>query len=132
MKFGKIIIYVADVAASLEFFEKAFGLKAAHFVQEAGYGDIEIGETTLAFASFESGQQHLPDGLVCARPSPSDVSVEVALISETVEGDFKRAVEAGAQPLQEPQAKPWGQTVSYLRAPYGTIINLSSPVAAWN
>ena len=52
MKFGYTIVYVADVAASLAFFERAFGL-ATRFVHESGYGELETGATALAFASHE-------------------------------------------------------------------------------
>jgi len=54
MKFGYIIIYVADVATSLEFFGKAFGLKT-RFLHESGYGELETGETTLAFTTHGLG-----------------------------------------------------------------------------
>jgi catechol 2,3-dioxygenase-like lactoylglutathione lyase family enzyme len=130
VNFGKIILYVADVEASLAFYEKAFGLKT-RFVREAGYGEAQVGETTISFASFETGQRHLPEGLRASPASPSEVSVEIALISDTVDDDFARAVEAGAQPLQHPELQPWGQTSSYLRTPDGTVIDLSSPVTAW-
>jgi lactoylglutathione lyase len=130
VNFGKIILYVADVEASLAFYEKAFGLKT-RYVREAGYGEVQVGETTISFASFETGQRHLPEGLTAAPAAPSEVSVEIALISDTVDDDFARAVEAGAQPLQHPELQPWGQTSSYLRTPDGTVIDLSSPVTAW-
>ena len=55
---------------------------------------------------------------------------EIALLTETVEEDFRRAVDAGAEPLLAPSARPWGQTVSCLRCPDGTYVDLSSPVAA--
>lgn len=128
MKFAKTIVYVADVAESLAFFGKAFGL-TTRVVYGTNYGELETGESTLAFASLDVGQTHLPEGLSAA--APSDMGFEVALITETVEEDFRRAVDAGAEPLQEPAAKPWGQTVSYVRCPDGTFVDLSSPVPGW-
>ena len=48
MKFGYTILYVPDVAASLTFFEKAFGF-ACRFLHESGaYGELETGATALA------------------------------------------------------------------------------------
>ena len=53
MKLGYTIIYVPNVAESLSFFESAFGL-SRRFLHESGdYGELETGETTLAFASHE-------------------------------------------------------------------------------
>jgi len=50
MKLGYTILYVPDVAASLAFFERAFGLKR-RFLHETGtYGELDTGATTLAFA----------------------------------------------------------------------------------
>jgi len=37
MKFGYTIIYTDDVEKSIEFFERAFGLKR-RFIHESGYG----------------------------------------------------------------------------------------------
>jgi len=50
MKFGYTIVYVPDVLASVEFFERAFGLKR-RFVHESGYGEMETGATALASAA---------------------------------------------------------------------------------
>lgn len=128
MKFGKVILYVADVEASLAFYQQAFGFKT-RFIPEAGYGEVHAGATTISLASFNAGQGHLPEGYRCTPPPPSDVSVEIALVSEAVADDFARAVDAGATALQHPAVQPWGQTVSYLRTPDGTVIDLSSPPA---
>ncbi|MBV9269725.1 MAG: VOC family protein [Candidatus Eremiobacteraeota bacterium] len=126
MKFGKIILYVSDVQASLRFFEEAFGLKT-RFVTEQGYGEIQSGETTLAFASYQVAQYRLPEGYSAAQAPPKQMNFEIALVSESVENDFARAVRAGAEAIEEPNAKPWGQTVSHLRCPDGTFVDLSSP-----
>jgi uncharacterized glyoxalase superfamily protein PhnB len=50
MKFGYTILYVADVPATVSFYERAFGL-ARRFVHESNlYAEMETGSTTLAFA----------------------------------------------------------------------------------
>ena len=50
MKLGYTIIYVADVVATVAFYEKAFGL-ARRFVHESNlYAEMETGSTALAFA----------------------------------------------------------------------------------
>ncbi|MCZ2402217.1 VOC family protein [Paenarthrobacter sp. Z7-10] len=130
MKFAKTIIYVEDVEASLAFFEKAFGMKTS-VVQPGSYGEVESGQTVIAFGSYASGQQHLPDGYVAGAPSSSTVSVELSLVSERVEADFARAIAAGAVGLRAPEVKPWGQISSYLRTPDGIIVDLASPAPAW-
>jgi lactoylglutathione lyase len=51
----------------------------------------------------------------------------VALVFDDVEAAFARAVENGAAPLTEPHGTPWGQTVAYVRDPFGTLLELATP-----
>ena len=39
-----------------------------------------------------------------------------------------KAIAAGAKQLSETVAKPWGQVVSYVRCPDGTLVELCTPV----
>jgi catechol 2,3-dioxygenase-like lactoylglutathione lyase family enzyme len=130
MKFGYTIVYVPDVAASLRFFEEAFGL-SRRFLHESGtYGELDTGETTLAFAAHELGDMNLPSGHVRADSSPQPLGVEVAFVTPDVEKAHARAVSSGAVELSAPKAKPWGQVVSYVRCPDGTLVELCTPVGA--
>lgn len=129
MKFGYTIVYVADVAASLAFFGRAFGL-TTRFQHESGYGELETGATTLAFATHQLGASNLPDGYVAADASDKPLGMEVALVTDAVAEAHARAVAAGAVSIKEPLVKPWGQTVSYVRCPDGTLVELCSPVSA--
>jgi len=45
-----------------------------------------------------------------------------------VEAAFARALENGASALVEPKRKPWGQVVGYVRDPFGTLVELATPV----
>ncbi|MDP1682412.1 MAG: VOC family protein [Burkholderiales bacterium] len=130
MKFAYTIIYVPDVAASLAFFEKAFGF-TQRFLHESGeYGELNTGETTLAFATHTLGAMHFPDGYVAASASPKPLGVEVAFVTPSVAEAHTIAVAAGATELNPPEAKPWRQIVSYVRCPDGTLVELCSPVGA--
>lgn len=130
MKLGYTLVYVPDVAASLSFFGQAFGLER-RFLHESGtYGELNTGETTLAFAALALGEQHFPQGFVAACRSPIPLGMEIALVTPDVEAAHARAVAAGATALQPPAVQPWGQTVSYVRCPDGTLVELCSPIAA--
>ncbi len=128
MKFGYTIIYVPDVLASVEFFEKAFGLKR-RFVHESGYGEMETGATALAFASHDLGASNLPGGYVKANQSGVPLGMEIALVTDNVVEAHAKALAEGAISVKEPLLKPWGQTVSYVRCPDGTLVEICSPVA---
>ena len=127
MRFGYTIIYVPDVQASMDFFEKAFGL-SKRFYHESGYGEMETGQTALAFASHALGASNLPEGYIRAHSSAQPLGVEIALVTEDVSAAHAKAVAAGAKSLKEPMEKPWGQIVSYLLCPNGALVELCSPI----
>lgn len=130
MKFGYTMVYVPDVSASLAFFEKAFGF-TKRFLHESGdYGELNTGETTLAFAAHSLVATHLPDGYVEASSSQKPLGIEVAFVTPSVAEAHAKAVAVGATEIKAPEAKPWGQVVSYVRCPDGTLVELCSPVGA--
>ena len=130
MKLGYTILYVPDVAASLGFFAKAFGLQK-RFLHESGtYGELETGGTTLAFAAHELGGSNFPGGHVRASESVLPLGMEVGLVTADVPSAHTRALREGAKELSAPVAKPWGQVVSYVRAPDGCLIELCTPMGA--
>ena len=126
MRFGYTIIYTDDVESSIAFFEKAFGI-ARRFVHESGYGELETGATTLAFASHELGNLNVPNGYVKANGG-LPLGIEIALVVENVAQVFDEAVCAGATNIKEPVQKPWGQTVAYVRCPDGVLVEICSPI----
>jgi lactoylglutathione lyase len=128
MKLGYTIVYVPDVAASLSFFEQAFGLRRRFLHESGDYGELDTGETTLAFAALALGAAHFPDGFVAASQSAQPLGMEIALVTSDVAAAHGKALACGAQELLAPEAKPWGQIVSYVRAPDGTLIELCTPV----
>lgn len=129
MKLGYTIIYVPRVADSLQFYERAFGLERKFLHDSGDYGELKTGETTLAFASHALGAMNFPAGHVHASESQQPLGMEIVLATEDVHDAHRSAIEHGAKELAAPEAKPWGQTVSYVRAPDGALIELCTPVA---
>ena len=128
MKFGYTIVYVPNVEASIAFFERAFGIER-RFLHESGtYGELATGETSLAFAAHELGDTNFPGGHVAAHSSKQPLGVEVAFVTTDVLSAHAKAVAAGATQLSAPVAKPWGQVVSYVRCPDGTLVELCTPI----
>lgn len=127
---GYVILYVNDVAASLAFYEKAFGLarRFFHDVNGKAYGELETGATRLAFVSVALAREHLKQEIVTTAPDKPPLGVEIALTTPDVPELFKRAVSAGAMSVSEPATKPWGQTVAYLRDNSGHLVELCTPM----
>jgi len=127
---GYVILYVNDVAASLAFYEKAFGLAKRFFHDDNGkaYGELETGATRLSFVSLALAKEHLKQEIVAAAPDKAPLGVEIALTTPDVPALFARAVKAGATAISEPTTKPWGQTVAYLRDNSGHLVELCTPM----
>lgn len=128
MKLGYAIVYVPDVGASLAFFETAFGLPRRFLHESGDYGELDTGATTLAFASHQLGDSHFAGGIVRASESPQPLGMEIALVTADVAAAHSAAIATGAVELAAPVRKPWGQTVSYLRCPAGTLVELCTPM----
>jgi len=128
VKLGYVIIYVENVARTIEFYGAAFGLEQ-RFIHESGtYAELETGQTALAFASESAA----PTGVdvLQNRPGTAAAAVEVALIVEDVEAAYKRALAAGAAAASPPESKPWGQVVAYVRDLNGFLVELCTQVSA--
>jgi len=128
VKLGYTIIYVPDVAASLSFFENAFGLQRKFLHESGTYGEMNTGETTLSFAAHELGDMNFSGGHVHASSSLQPLGFEIALVTSNVQEAHAKAIAAGASEIAAPQQKPWGQVVSYVRCPAGILVELCTPI----
>jgi len=129
MKLGYVIIYVADVKETMDFYTRAFGFETKMVYEQAGvvdYGEMKTGETVLAFASHELGTTNLQGLYQKPALEKEPFGFELALVSENVMIDYEKALIEGALPVSPPKEKPWGQTVAYVRAIEGTLIEICS------
>ncbi len=71
------------------------------------------------------------NGLAVVPNSPNGPAAawEICFVTDDVAAAFDRAVSAGCSPVSAPSAKPWGQTVSYVRDLDGCIVESASPIA---
>jgi lactoylglutathione lyase len=129
MKFRYTLLYVQDVAASLRFYERAFGLKTRFLAEGGMYGELEVeGPVSLGFVGNQQAAGNLPDGFVANDPKARPGGFEVGLVTEDVHAAFAKAVKAGAEPAAAPTAKPWGQVIAYVRDLDGVLVELCSPM----
>jgi lactoylglutathione lyase len=121
---------VKNVASTVEFYEKAFGLKLHYLHPSAGYAELASGSTVIAFMSeeFVEKTQLLGDLQYHRnhRSSPA-LGAHVAFWSDAIESDWEAAVEAGASVVSPLQPKPWGQITGYLRDLDGIVVELCTP-----
>ena len=128
MKYGYTIIYVDSVLESLKFYKEAFGFET-RFLHESGqYGELETGNTALAFASHSLGEMNVGGQYQKANLSSPPLGVELAFVSADVDKAYAKAVSAGAISITSPTKKPWGQVVAYVRSTEGSLIEICSPI----
>ena len=126
MKFGYTILYVDDVASTLDFYGKAFGLPTRFLHDSGTYGELETGATALAFVSRAMMRE------IGKTPQPPVLSAptnEIALVTDDVAAAVDQALSAGATLVQAPQDMPWGQTVAYVGDVNGFLVELCTPLA---
>lgn len=124
MRFGYTIVYVSDVATSLAFFERAFGLQRRFLHESGAYGELETGATALAFARHDIARANLGHDYLAADASPKPPGIEVGLVTDDVPAACERACQAGATLMSAPASKPWGQVVAYVRTPEGVLVEI--------
>lgn len=125
MRFGYTILYVEDVARSLDFYERAFGLPRAFLHEGGDYGELATGGTALAFLSRAQVERM---GKHPVAADPARPTCEIALETAEVPAAIARAVGAGATLVQDATEMPWGQTVGYVADLDGFLVELCTPM----
>lgn len=128
MKFGYTIIYVPDVSQALDYFNRAFGLSTKMLHETGLYGELETGQTTLAFAAEMLAYMNYPKGHLSTHASDVPLAIEIALVCDDVPAAHAKAIAEGGTELAAPQDKPWGQIVSYVQTPERVVVELCTPV----
>ncbi len=120
MKFAATILYVDDVQSSVDFYGRAFG-----FTVDFSSGDDYAVLSSESGATISFASKDLPPQVPGVREAHA--GFELWLATEDVAGAVEKAVNAGAELVAEPTAKPWGQVVAYVRTPDGSLIEIGEP-----
>lgn len=127
MNFGYTILYVENVGAAITFYEQAFGFER-RFLMEGQYGEIETGQTRLGFSANAFAKTLTPVGFEPASLAQPAPAMELGFCTEDVAGALAKALAAGATLVKEPEEKPWGQTVAYVRDLDGFLLEICTPM----
>ncbi|KAK4410251.1 UNVERIFIED_CONTAM: hypothetical protein Sradi_0925100 [Sesamum radiatum] len=123
------VVYVKDVAKSVAFYAKAFGHQVRRLDDSRRWGELESGQTTIAFTP---ARQHETDDLTGEVQIPRSTHqrnpIEVCFDYSDVDAAYKRAVENGAEAVSAPEEKEWGQKVGYVRDIDGIVVRMGSHV----
>ncbi len=128
IKFAYTILYVRDVTKTVTFYENAFGFTRKFVTPENDYGELQLGETTLSFASIPLAKSNLTAGFTESSLANKPFGIEIGFTTENVEETVLKALNAGAVIVENPKTKPWGQIVAYIRDLDGFLIEICTPM----
>lgn len=124
---GWVIVYVDDPVAAITFYEQTFGLQREFAAPDGSYGQLLTGATKLGFASYALGEANFPAG-VRRTDTGQPANVEIVLVSADVDALHDAALQAGCTELAKLEDKPHGQRVGWVRDPFGTLLELATPM----
>ncbi|MFA6036999.1 MAG: VOC family protein [Legionellales bacterium] len=127
MQLGYVIIFVKNVPETLAFYEKAFKLKTLFLAESLLYGELETGNTKLAFVDEKFVESNGAD-FTTNRASHKAAGFEIALTTTEVASSYQYALAAGCTSVKAPYQTDWGQTVAQLRDMNGILVEICSPL----
>jgi len=128
VKLGYTILYVSDVAKSVEFYELAFGFQKKFITPENDYAELLSGETTISFVSLELANSNLKNGFIVSSQADKPFGITLAFVTDDVDEIMNKALPLGAILVENPIKKPWGQIVGYIRDIDGFLLEVCTPV----
>lgn len=128
MIYGYTICYVKDVAATIKFYEDAFGFAKKFITPESDYAELVTGSTTLAFASMDLAESNFSKGITAINKDSMPAGIEIAFVTDNIKADLQKALDAGATLFEPLKTKPWGQQVAYVRDIDGMLIEICTAV----
>jgi lactoylglutathione lyase len=125
---GWVIAYVDDPPAASDFYQQTFGLRPDFTAPDGSYAQLDTGSTRLAFAAYALGEHNFAGGVRRASADGAPTNIEIVLVTNDVDTAYARAVDAGCEALAPPKDEPRGQRVAYVRDPFGTLVELATPL----
>jgi lactoylglutathione lyase len=128
LAFSYTILYVSDVAETIQFYERAFNFSKKFISPEGDYGEMQTGNTTLSFAAHQLASSHFKEKYVAAAHNASPLGFELGFTTVDVEQALATALAAGATQISAVEEKPWGQKVVYIQDINGFLIEICTPM----
>jgi lactoylglutathione lyase len=115
-----IVLVVADLDASLDFYVGRLGLPLGH--RSGPYAQLDTGATRLALYQREAMSATL--GRPLSAPERHAPGFEIGFKVVDVDAAYAELVGGGAEPVTPPADRPWGQRTAYVGDPDGHLIEL--------
>ncbi|CAI7790348.1 unnamed protein product [Closterium sp. NIES-53] len=125
-----VILYVEDIDAAVKFYKDVFMFDVRRVDSSRRWAELETGSTTLAFTPLEQRKMKITGGVHAPEEQEQRQNVEISISVFDVQDTFERALQAGSKEVAKPEPKEWGQTVGYLRDPFGITVRLGSHLSS--
>lgn len=116
-----VVLVVADLEASIDFYTKTLGLALGH--RSGAYAQLDTGRTRISLYEREAMSEVL--GFAIDTPSPRAPSFELGFKVADVDSVFAALLSAGAESACAPTDRDWGQRTAYVRDPDGYLVELA-------
>ena len=116
-----VVLVVADLDRSLEFYVDVLGLELGH--RSGPYAQLATGPTRVALYERAAMAETLGRPLVA--PSDDAPGFELGFKVPDCDAAYRELRERGAVTAAEPTDRAWGQRTAYVRDPDGHLVELA-------
>jgi lactoylglutathione lyase len=120
-RLGHVILYVTDLAVSVEFYRDAAGLE--HRFTDAGYAEFGTGPTRFAIYERRRAEWLTGHSVV---PGPAG---EIVLVVDDVDAVAAALRRRGIPLLNEPADRPWGHRTVHVADPDGFVVEFAQEIS---
>jgi catechol 2,3-dioxygenase-like lactoylglutathione lyase family enzyme len=118
------VLIVEELDRAVTFYTEVLGIRLSH--RTAGYAQLITGPTRLSLYTREAMSATLGEELEV--PNAKAPAFEIGFLVADVDAAYAELTAAGAEPVQEPTDRFWGQRTAYVRDPDGHLIELAQPL----
>lgn len=117
---GYVILYVADLGASIAFYRDVVGLRLKF--EDAGYA--EFATLGTRFALYESRRA----AWLTNSPVSPGPAAEVVFVVDDVDAEARRLAGLGVRVLSGPADRPWGHRTLHVADPDGFVVEFAQEI----
>ena len=121
---SQLSIYVKNVEQSLAWYVTTFSAKIKMLSADKHYGELDLGNFTLAFGQDEMERQHNYPAFYGNSMQQEPCGINLAVYTNDLEGQYQQALLNGAVSVLAPHTKPWGIEVAWIRDINGVMVSI--------
>ena len=122
-----LILAVADVARSVEFYRDRLGFEVEAVYDDPPYATLALAGTRLSLAAQGHAAEDRPGVELTAPADPSRANAVLVLEVDDARAEHRRLAAEGMQFLAEPYEPPWGGCRFFCVDPDGYLVEVEQP-----